>query len=244
MAGRVSASSVAIAHGETQTVKQQIGVMQPALWSIEQPRLYNLVTEIEVNGLMVDRLETPFGIRAIQFDYDRGFFLNGKPLKIKGTCNHQDHAGLGSALPDRVQYFRIERLKEMGSNAYRTSHNPPTPELLDACDRLGMLVMDETRMMSSSAEGLNQLERLIRRDRNHPCVFIWSLGNEEPIQGTPQGARVMTTMKALAKRLDPTRLVTAAQNGGWGEGISNVVDVMGFNYNRKNIDGFRRKFPL
>jgi beta-galactosidase len=243
VAGRVTANSIGLEPGETKTVKLQLGVMQPALWSIEQPHLYNLVTEIQVNGAAVDRLETPFGIRSVQFDYDRGFFLNGKPLKIKGTCNHQDHAGLGSALPDRVQSFRIEKLKEMGSNAYRTSHNPPTPELLDACDRLGMLVMDETRMMSSSAEGLSQLERLIRRDRNHPCVFIWSLGNEEPIQGTPQGARVMTTMKALAKRLDPTRLVTAAQNGGWGEGISNVVDVMGFNYNLKDIDGFHRKFP-
>lgn len=243
VAGRVSTGSAAIPPGQAQTVQQQLGVMQPTLWSIEQPHLYNLVTEIEVNGAIVDRLETPFGIRSLQFDYDRGFFLNGKPLKIKGTCNHQDHAGLGSALPDRVQFFRVEKLKAMGSNAYRTSHNPPTPELLDACDRLGMLVMDETRMMSSSAEGLSQLERLIRRDRNHPCVFIWSLGNEEPIQGTPQGARVMTTMKALAKRLDPTRLVTASQNGGWGEGISNVVDVMGFNYNLKNIDGFHHKFP-
>ena len=97
---------------------------------------------------MVDRYETPFGIRTLRFDANNGFFLNGQHLEIKGTCNHQDHAGVGAALPDRIQYYRIERLKEMGSNAYRTSHNPPTPELLDACDRLGMLVMDETRMMS------------------------------------------------------------------------------------------------
>ena len=243
IAGSVSSDSVAIPPSAWQTLKQQLGVMQPALWSIEQPRLYRLVTEIQSSGSVVDRYETTFGIRSIQFDYDRGFFLNGKPVKIKGTCNHQDHAGLGSALPDRLQSFRIEKLKEMGSNAYRSSHNPPTPELLDACDRLGMLVMDETRMMSSSEEGLSELERLIRRDRNHPCVFIWSLGNEEPIQGTSQGARVMTSMKALAKRLDPTRPVTAAQNNGWGEGISNVVDVMGFNYNDKNIDAFHHKFP-
>ena len=117
---------------------------------------------------------------------------------------------MGAALPDRLQYYRIERLKEMGSNAYRTSHNPPTPELLDACDRLGMLVMDETRMMSSNPEGLSQLERLVRRDRNHPSVVIWSLGNEEPEQGNERGARIVATMKRLVRRLDPTRLVTAA----------------------------------
>jgi beta-galactosidase len=108
-------------------------------------------------------------------------------VKLKGTCNHQDHAGVGSALPDRLHEWRIEKLKAMGSNAYRTSHNPPAPELLDACDRLGMLVIDETRMMSSDEEGLSQLSRMIRRDRNHPSVILWSLGNEEPQQGTERG---------------------------------------------------------
>ena len=134
---------------------------------------------------------------------DKGFFLNGKPVKLKGTCNHHDHAGVGAALPDRLQYYRIERLKEMGCNAYRTSHNPPTPELLDACDRLGMLVMDETRMMSSSPEGLSQLERMVRRDRNHPSVVMWSLGNEEREQGTERGARILTTMKRLVRSGQP-----------------------------------------
>src|SRR5205807_2389333 len=175
------------------------------LWSIEQPNMYRLVTEIESAGAIVDRYETPFGIRSIRFDKDRGFFLNGAPVKIKGTCNHQDHAGVGAALPDRLQYYRIEKLKEMGSNAYRASHNPPTAELLDACDRLGMLVMDETRMMSSDPEGLSQLERLVRRDRNHPSVVIWSLGNEEREQGTERGIRIATTMKRLALKSDITR---------------------------------------
>jgi beta-galactosidase len=222
------------------------------LWSLEEPHLYRLITTVESDGVAVDREETPFGIRTIRFDADKGFFLNGIPTKLKGTCNHQDHAGVGAALPDRLQYYRIERLKEMGSNAYRTSHNPPTPELLDACDRLGMLVMDETRMMSSDPEGLSQLERMIRRDRNHPSVVIWSLGNEEPSQGTPRGARIMTTMKRLARRLDPTRPVTMAMNWGWGEGVSRVVDVQGFNYGGghlggvdmgQNVDDFHKKFP-
>ena len=131
------------------------------------------------------RLRLGFG--RFKFDVDKGFFLNGKPVKIKGTCNHQDHAGVGAAIPDRIQAYRLERLKWMGSNGCRTSHNPPTPEFLDACDRMGMLVMDETRMMSSNPEGLSELERLIKRDRNHPSVVIWSLGNEEAEQGL--GAR-------------------------------------------------------
>lgn len=225
--------------------KQRVTIGNPTLWSIEEPYLYRLETALEVGSSAVDRYDTPFGIRAIRFDADKGFFLNGKPVKIKGTCNHQDHAGVGSALPDRVQYLRIEKLKEMGSNAYRTSHNPPTPELLDACDRLGMLVLDETRTMSSNREGLSEFERMVRRDRNHPCIFLWSIGNEEPEQGTERGARVAATMKRLARRLDPTRLITEAMNDArsWGNGLSAVVDVQGFNYSLKSIDAYRQKFP-
>lgn len=227
-------------------------VDHPALWSLEERNLYCLVATVEANGKLIDGQGTPFGIRTIRFDADKGFFLNGAPVKLQGTCNHQDHAGVGSALPDRLQYYRIERLKEMGCNAYRTSHNPPTPELLDACDRLGMLVMDETRMMSSDPEGLSQLQRMIRRDRNHPSVVIWSIGNEEPSQGTPRGARIAATMKRLARKLDPTRPATMAMNWGWGEGVSRVVDVQGFNYGGghlggpdmgANIDAFHAKFP-
>jgi len=227
------------------TFKHPIIVKNPALWSDETPNMYRLVTTIETeDGDFLDRYETPFGIRTIRFDKDKGFFLNEKPVKIKGTCNHHDHAGVGSALTDRIQNFRILKLKECGSNAYRTSHNPPTPELLDACDRLGMLVMDETRMMSSDAEGLSQLERLVRRDRNHPCVILWSLGNEEPIQGTERGERITATMKRMAKTLDATRPFTAAMNGGWGKGVSNTCDVQGFNYlHNGKVDDFRAKFP-
>jgi beta-galactosidase len=154
-------------------------------------------------------------------------------------------------LPDRLQYFRIEKLKEMGSNAYRTSHNPPTPELLDACDRLGMIVLDETRMMDSNDEALSQLERLVRRDRNHPSVFCWSIGNEEPEQGTERGARVAETMKRVVHELDPTRLTTEAMNNAWGRGLSAVVDVQGFNYRggaaapdfAKALDEYHRAHP-
>ena len=122
---------------------------KPDLWSPESPRLYRLVTTVEKSDTLVDRSETEFGIRTVAFDVNKGFLLNGQPYEIKGTCNHQDHAGVGAALPDRLQYFRVARLKEMGCNAYRTSHNPPTPELLEACDRTGMLVMDENRLLGS-----------------------------------------------------------------------------------------------
>lgn len=224
--------------------KQQITVRDPALWSLEDPHLYRVRSTVQSNGATADEYETPFGIRDIHFDPGKGFFLNGKPVKIRGTCNHQDHAGIGSALPDRIQYFRIAKLKEMGANAYRTSHNPPTAELLDACDQLGMLVMGETRMMSSNPEGLSQLDRMIRRDRNHPSVILWSLGNEEPEQGAGRGERIAQSMKRLARRLDPTRPVTAAMNGDWGKGISNVVDVQGFNYfHLGSVDKFRAGFP-
>ena len=219
-------------------------VNDPVLWSIEDPHLYRVVTAIEASAISVDRYETPFGIRTIQFDPDRGFFLNGKLVKIKGTCNHQDHAGVGSALPDRIQHYRIAKLKEMGANGYRTSHNPPTPELLEACDQLGMLVMEETRTMSSNPEALGNLETMVRRDRNHPSVILWSLGNEEPEQGTERGARIVATMKRVVRRLDPSRPVTVAMDEAWGQGVSRVVDVQGFNYKGgPEIDDFHRKFP-
>ena len=239
--------------GGSFTFPSHTSVRDPQLWSLERPNLYRLITEALVENAAIDQTETTFGIRTIRLDPDRGFFLNGKPVKIKGTCNHQDHAGVGPALPDRLQYYRIERLQEMGCNGYRTSHNPPTPELLDACDRLGMLVLDETRMMSSTPEGLSQLDRMMRRDGNHPSIVMWSLGNEEWfVQGDSRGARMVADMKRLARKLDPTRPVTLAMNGGWGKGTSAVVDVQGFNYagghNRgadmaKNIDEFHAQFP-
>lgn len=242
--GRPGASQESeIAPWTTAKRSASLTIPHAALWSIDAPHLYRLSSTLEMAGQTIDLVETSFGVRSIRFDPDQGFFLNGTRVEIQGMCNHQDHAGVGSALPDALQSFRIAKLKEMGVNAYRTSHNPPTPELLDACDRLGMLVLDETRMMSSNDEGLSQLTRMIRRDRNHPCVFCWSIGNEEGDQGTDRGARVAETMKRAAHELDPTRLVTEAMNGSWGRGLTAVVDVQGFNYNLKNLDDFRARFP-
>ncbi len=236
--------------GEVAKFESQIVIERPQLWSLEEPYLHRLITTVvagdTVVGHEVDQSETVFGIRSIRFDADRGFLLNDQPVKIKGTCNHQDHAGVGSALPDRLHEYRIERLKEMGSNGYRTAHNPPAPELLDACDRLGMLVLVETRMMGSTPEALSQLERMIRRDRNHPSVVMWSLGNEEwAVQGEERGRRIVQSMKRLARRLDPSRPVSVAMDSGYssGQGVPRAVDVQGFNYQREDLDAFHRAFP-
>ncbi len=229
--------------GEQQTL-QTVSVSAPKLWSIEKPQLYTLKTSIVCDGNVVDSVETKFGIRTIRIDTGKGFFLNGKHVKIKGVCCHQDHAGVGVALPDRLHEWRIEKLKEMGVNAYRCSHNPPAPEILEACDKLGMLVLDENRILSSAPENLAQLESMILRDRNHPSVIMWSLGNEEfNIQGKSEGRRIARTMYEFVKALDPTRAVTVAENGVFNEGPAFAVDVKGLNYAHDQYDRWHKEHP-
>ena len=236
--------STKIAGWRNEEVLQKGEVSSPALWSPETPNLYKLVTTFTVNGEVADRTETEFGIRTVAFDADKGFLLNGKFCELKGTCNHQDHAGVGSALPDRLQYFRVSRLKDMGDNGIRTSHNPPTPELLEACDHLGMMVMDENRLLGSDARNLDYLAELIRRDRNHPSVVIWSLFNEENEQTTPTAARIAATMQRLVHELDPTRVCTAAANvGNTFEGVNSVLDVRGWNYHPDDVDAYHKEHP-
>jgi beta-galactosidase len=224
-----------------------MSVKNPRLWSLETPVLYTLVSRLRSGGKLVDSVCTSFGIRTLVFDKDKGFFLNGQHLKLNGVCCHQDHAGVGSALPDRLQYYRIEKLKEMGCNAYRTSHNPPTRELLDACDKLGMLVFDENRLMGSMPEYMGQFEKLILRDRNHPCVILWSLGNEEwVIQGNETGHNIAKSLIAKLKELDPTRLYSyAGNNGNEFKGINELMPIRGFNYmnNHADIDRYHKEHP-
>jgi len=215
-----------------------------ALWSPETPTLYSAVATVESGGKRRDEERISFGVRSTLFDADKGFFLNGKPVKIKGTCNHQDHAGVGAALPDALQAFRLAVLKEMGGNAVRTSHNMPTPEWVEACDRLGMMMMCETRMMSSNPEGLAQLEVMIKRYRNSPSIILWSVGNEEwALEGRPQGKPIVASMVARAHELDPTRLCTAAVNENFDADFSDPLDVEGFNYNLQAPDGWHKIHP-
>jgi beta-galactosidase len=216
----------------------------PALWSPETPNLYSAIVTVESGGKARDAEQANFGVRSLRFDPEKGFFLNGKSVKVKGTCNHQDHAGVGAALPDRLQWYRLALLKGMGSNAVRTSHNMPTPEWVEACARLGMMMMCETRMMSSIPEGMEQLEIMVKRYRNSPAVILWSMGNEEwELQTQEQGVRVASTMVERAHELDPTRLCTAAVGGTFGKGLSQALDVEGFNYSLKTIDEYHKSHP-
>jgi beta-galactosidase len=214
------------------TVNLGTKLSSPSLWSPESPILYKLVTTVSVGGQTVDQQETRFGIRTVAFDPDKGFLLNGNAYRIQGTCNHQDHAGVGAAIPDALQEFRVDKLKEFGCNAIRTSHNPPTPELLDACDRLGMLVLDESRLMGSDSANLKKWDDQIRRDRNHPSVAMWCIANEQfMVQDTPQAASVARRMQDYVKQLDPLRPVTyASPEDDVFRGINSVIEVRGWNY--------------
>jgi len=242
-----AAGSETVDSWETKEMAGKAKVSAPVLWSPESPKLYRLITTVVSEGQVVDRTETEFGIRTLAFDANEGFLLNGSHYTIKGTCNHQDHAGVGIGLPDALQYFRVAKLKEMGGNAIRTSHNEPAAELVEACDHLGMLVMDETRNFASDPQALANLEQQIRRDRNHPSVFIWSLGNEEPRQRTEADGAIARSMRRLAHKLDPTRRCTFAMSdwsAGKADGISTGLDVQGFNYfNNGEMDAFHRSNP-
>jgi beta-galactosidase len=218
----------------------------PGLWSVNEPIIYSAFVTVEAGGKTRDAERVSFGVRTAVFDAKKGFFLNGKPLKIQGTCNHQDHAGVGAALPDRLQSFRLGVLREMGSNAVRTSHNMPTPEWVEACDRMGMMMMCETRQMSSSPEGLAQLEAMVKRYRNSPSIILWSVGNEEwQLQNemAEEGAKIAATMVRRCHELDPTRVVSAAVNGPNDKGVSDALDIIGFNYKLQYPDDFHKKNP-
>ncbi|MBR0259521.1 MAG: DUF4982 domain-containing protein [Prevotella sp.] len=204
-------------------------VKEPHLWSPDDPYLYQVEHIVKVDDKVTDVYTTTFGIRDIRFDAEQGFLLNGKPLKLKGVNMHQDHAGVGAAIPDALQAWRIRQLKAFGCNAYRASHNPMTPALLDICDREGILVIDENRLMGINDEHLRLLERMIRRDRNHPSIILWSDGNEEwGLENTIQGKRVAEAMRAYTKLFDPTRPSTVANAGGTE--LIKGLDVVGFNY--------------
>lgn len=223
--------------------KTAIPVSNPHLWSCEDPYLYTIVTEVIIDGKVADTYETTTGIRHIAFDNDKGFFLNGKQVKLKGVNMHQDHAGVGSGIPDGLQEWRLLQLKKFGCNAYRSSHNPMTPEMLDACDRLGILVIEENRLTGVNREHTDLLGRMIRRDRNHPSIILWSVGNEEwGIEWKEYGTRIAESMREYCHRFDPTRLMTVASSSG--PAILIPADVAGYNYILQNpVEQHRADYP-
>lgn len=230
--------------GQELVREQGLDFASARLWSPMDPALYSLATEIVVDGRVIDRVVTPFGVRSIRFDAAQGFFLNDQPVKLLGVCNHQDHAGVGTAMPDALVEWRVARMQDMGANAWRSAHNPPAQSLLDICDRRGMMMIAETRANTTSAEALDQMDRMIRSSRNHPCVILWSVGNEEVHEGAPRGRRISSHLVRQVRKLDPTRPTIQALDQGWYEdGAARAVDVVGFNYRTEQIAAFHAKFP-
>jgi len=242
--GEAATSSLSVAANGEKTVRQDIIVPHPLLWSTDTPYLYRAVAVVHAGGRIIDAEKLRIGIRTIKID-PSGLYVNGVYTKIKGVNAHQDHAGVGCAMPDYLYYHRIRLLKEMGANAFRTSHNPPAPELLDACDSLGMLVLDENRLLNSSPEYLDQFRRLIFRDRSRASVFLWSIGNEEAhIQTTPLGRRIAQTLIARQQEWDPTRLSTyGADLENEYKGVNEVIPVRGFNYRIFAVDPYHKDHP-
>ncbi len=242
--GETIAKNIALNVNERSTVKQSVKITNPRLWSLEDPYLYRVIPVVRSGGRIIDTDNIRFGIRTVSIT-GNGVFLNGKYIKLKGTNNHQDHAGVGSALPDYLQYYRIFLLKQMGSNAYRSSHHPPTKELLDACDSLGMLVMDENRLLNSSPQYMEDFEWLIKRDRSRASVFMWSIGNEEGwVQGNSTGKLIALSLLAKQTELDPTRVSTyAADMANQFTGINEVIPVRSFNYRQFAVEDYHKAHP-
>lgn len=217
----------------------------PELWDIDDPNLYECRVTVYESEAAVDGETVNFGFRTISIDADKGFFINGRNIKLFGMCNHQDHAGVGVAVPDSIHEYRVKRLKEMGANAYRCAHGMPHRELLDECDRQGMLVMDENRNYETGADYLEQLRKMVLRDRNHPSVIMYSIFNEEPLQGTYDGQRMAQRMRAEIRALDDTRFVTGAMHGGILDdcGAAAALDIVGINYQSWLFDDYKKKFP-
>ena len=241
--GKSEAITLNLMSKQTKSCKQSITVERPHLWNITDPYLYQVETAVIQNGKVTDTYKTTTGIREIAFDAEQGFLLNGEQVKLKGVNLHQDHAGVGSAIPDALQTWRIQQIKKFGCNAYRSSHNPMTPAMLDVCDREGILVIEENRLMGINEEHLRLLERMIKRDRNHPSIIMWSDGNEEwGLENTVQGTRLAEAMREYTRLYDPTRPSTVANAGGVE--LIKGVDVVSFNYIVQNdVDNRKKSNP-
>jgi beta-galactosidase len=244
--------------GSRSEVAQTLKVSAPRLWSDQQPYVYKVISQLEQNGRIVDRYETPLGIRTFRFDVNKGFILNGKPIKIRGVCNHHDLGSLGAAVNTRAIERQLEMLKAMGVNGLRTSHNPPAPELLDLADKMGFIVMDEAFDVWKKEKTKfdyhldwdqwhkRDLEDMLLRDRNHPSIFMWSIGNEVAEQRSPEAGKISKELVSIVRGLDPTRPITSAcnfvsqQNTLITEGD---LDLIGINYSHAKIPQLPQMFP-
>jgi beta-galactosidase len=245
--------------GEKREIPQEMTIQNPSFWDINNPYLYEAQTKVLVNKKIVDSYVTPFGVRYFHFDPDKGFFLNGRHLKLYGVNLHHDLGPLGAAVNKRAIQRQLEIMKEMGVNAIRCAHNPPTPEQLDLCDEMGILVIDETFDTWNEAKyavqndysiwfdewAVKDTEALIKRDRNHPSVILWSIGNEVMNLHTEIGKKNAQMQVDICKRLDPTRPVMAGVHCTtiWDEELANIFDVFGMNYWQDMYDSIHAQFP-
>ncbi|WP_316931740.1 beta-galactosidase GalB [Mangrovimonas xylaniphaga] len=267
-------ASASINANDSKTIIQNITVENPQLWSVEHPEIYTAKTEVQVAGQTVDEYTTPFGIRTFEFDWNKGFLLNGEQVKIKGVCNHHDLGPLGSAVNTRALERQLQIMKDMGVNGIRTAHNPPTPELLELCDTMGFIVMDEMFDMWNNTKSPHDyanywkewhqkdLEDFIIRDRNHPSIFMWSVGNEIQEQWNEQGVTTAKELKAIVRNLDTTRPITVAMNPPVNMpnadvttqfdvekaslnpvAASGVLDLIGYNYAHNTFPFHQQNFP-
>ncbi len=255
---RQQSGETEIAANGTLTVNASLKAPQPQRWDIDRPYLYQVVTTVRAGNRVLDAYVTPFGIRTIEFNREKGFLLNGRVVKLRGVCDHHDLGALGAAVNRRATERQIELLKGMGVNALRTSHNPPSPELLELCDRMGIVVMDEAfdmwrqdKVRNGAAKFFDQwgerdMRDMVRRDRNHPSVIMWSIGNEVPEQNSPEGAKLARFLTGLAHEEDPTRPTTSAFNM-WQQairnGLADEVDLPGFNYQPMQYANIQRDHP-
>ncbi len=239
-----ASGSIMIPLREKKTAVYNIQVEAPILWDTENPYLYTVETVISSSGGECDIYKTRTGFRTFEIDPDKGLFLNGRHIKIKGVCAHQDFGLTGKAVPDNIHRYKVEMIKEMGANGYRTSHYPQTEAIMDALDELGFIVMDETRWFESTDEGKQQLEMLIKRDRNRPSVLFWSIGNEEPHHITETGRRICKNLMAFVRKLDNTRFITTAVSHPQDFAtVHDEVDVIGINYNITTYERIHKKYP-
>jgi beta-galactosidase len=241
--------------GQEQTFSQTADIPDAHLWSLERRNLYKLITAIRSGTRVVDGESTTFGVRKIKFDPDKGFFLNDQHVEIRGMCVHQDFPGVGIAAADNLWAWRIQKLKEMGTNGLRTAHGPESESFYDDADRMGMLVMAENRHLgdtylpksddSTPYSDLSDLKTMILQQRNHPSIIMWSMSNEEAEGGKPQGVRIFAAMKDLVRKLDPSRPVTAAvvQNVNNKESFIPLEDILGINYHSRELAKIHQEFP-
>lgn len=231
-------------HSEFVTSKTSVTIEDPTLWDLDHPYMYYAITSVLEDDVVIDTYRTNFAFRTLRFDADTGFYLNGVNTKVKGVCGHQDHGGLGVAVPEQIWELRIKKLKAMGCNAYRCGHTPASTEFLDLCDQYGLMVMDESRWFETSRIGKMQVEAMLVKDRNHPSIFMWSVGNEEPVQSTDVGEHIAKHLKSFVRTYDKSRPVTVALNGGFYDSkVSKACDVIGINYNFSSYDKAHALLP-